>query len=67
MEEGQNERAWTGVIWLRNIITNFWVRINSGELLEQLNDCEPFSVKFFICMILVFTSSGSMHDLYYAP
>jgi hypothetical protein len=67
MEEGQNERAWTGVIWLRNTITNFWVRINSGELLEQLSDCEPFSVKFFISIILVFTSSGPMHDLYYAP
>ena len=44
MEEVKKERAWTGFIWLRNTVSNFWVPINSGELLEQLSDCEPFSV-----------------------
>jgi len=67
MAEGLNERAWAGVIWLRNTVTNFWVPINSGELLEQLSDCELFSVKFFIYIILAFISSGSVYDLYCAP
>jgi hypothetical protein len=67
MAEGQNDRARTGVIWLRNTVTNFWVSINSGELLEQLSDCELFSVKFFNYIILAFTSSGSVYDLYCAP
>jgi hypothetical protein len=67
MEEGQNERAWTGVIWLRNIVTNFWVPIDSGELLEQLSDYGSCSLKFFIYIILVLTKSGSMYDLYCAP
>jgi len=35
MIEGQNKRVWTGVVWLKNTLVNFWGPIKSGELLNS--------------------------------